>query len=105
MGKKDEVRGKKRIEQAKRLEYFPSDRIPFLNTDVAVLADRFTFKHYYENYKSRGFSEVIWAVQEIEKANYLPKGSITPELFMRVAQSLGYDPYKYTGLEEEEDEE
>lgn len=100
-----EMVGKKRIEQVKRLEYFPKNRIPFLGTETAANLDRMTFKHYLQNFKDRGFKEVTWACAEVEKNNYLPSGSIDPELFITVAKSLGYDPYKYSGLDDDDDYE
>lgn len=91
-----------RQEQAQRMERFPENRIPFYSSDAAANYDRYTFRHYMENYKEKGFLEVVWACHEIEKSNYLPDGSIDPERFMLVAKSLGYDPYTYS--EDEEDE-
>lgn len=91
-----------RQEQAKRMEQFPEDRIPFYSSEAAANYDRYTFRHYMENFKENGFSEVVWACRELERSNYLPDESISPERFMLVAKSLGYDPYTYSKEEDEE---
>lgn len=93
-----------RLEQAQRMEHFPDSRIPFYSSETAANYDRFTFRHYMKYFKTEGFREIIWACREIEKSNYLPAESVTPERFMTVAASLGYDPYGPYANEEDEDE-
>lgn len=93
-----------RLEQAQRMEHFPDSRIPFYSSETAANYDRFTFRHYMKYFKTEGFKEILWACREIEKANYLPAESVTPERFMAVAASLGYDPYSPYADEEDEDE-
>lgn len=90
-----------RKEQAERLERCPENRIPFYSSESAAYCDRKAFQQYMENFKANGFSEVVRACREIEKNNYLPAESITPERFLAVAKSLGYDPYEYAEEEEE----
>lgn len=93
-----------RLEQAQRMEKFPDGRIPFYSSEAAANYDRYTFRHYMKHFKTDGFKEIIWACREIEKSNYLPAESVTPERFMLVAASLGYDPYSPFADEEDEDE-
>lgn len=93
-----------RLEQAQRMERFPDGRIPFYSSETAANYDRYTFRHYMKYFKTEGFREIIWACREIEKSNYLPAESVTPERFMTVAASLGYDPYGPYANEEDEDE-
>lgn len=92
-----------RLEQAQRLERCPANKIPWYSSETAALNDRYVMKRYMKNYKNGGFKEIIRACRDIEKNNYLPADSIAPERFLLAAKDLGYDPYKYS--EDDEDDE
>lgn len=99
------VKAQIRLEQAQRLERFPENRIPWYSSETAAINDRFALRKYMEDFKTGGFRVLVNACREIEKNNYLPTGSITPERFLAVAKSLGYDPYMPTDGEEDEEYE
>lgn len=79
-------------DQIARMRHFPKDRIPFYSSPVAVAMDTRAFKYYHDRYKLVGDSCVRWCITEVERANYLPPGTISPELFIKTANSLGWDP-------------
>lgn len=95
---KDEIR----LEQAKRLEHCPEDRLPWYSSETAAINDRYVLKRYVKEYQQRGFRALTSVCREIEHNNYLPVGSVTEERMMKVAKNLGYDPYN--DYEDEEDE-
>ena len=78
--------------QIERMRNFPKDRIPFYSSPVSVANDTRTFNYYRTHYRMSGASCVRWCIVEIERSNYLPPGTITPELFIKTANSLGWDP-------------
>lgn len=48
---KDEIR----LEQAKRLEHCPDDRLPWYSSETAAVNDRYVLKRYVKEYQQRGF--------------------------------------------------
>lgn len=92
------------LEQAQRLERWPTDRIPWYSSETATVNDRYVLNRYMKNFKTGGFRVLTRACREIEQNNYLPVGSISEERFLTVAKSLGYDPYMVDDYEEDEDE-
>lgn len=76
--------------QEVRQSYFPPDRIPFYNSKNAVTGDIEVF-YFYEKH---GDSVAGWCSNQIAENNYLEKGSVTREVFINTAKSLGYFPRK-----------
>ncbi len=71
------------VDQARRAQRFPANRIAFLGTETAAEADKATFKAF-----QYGNISVSTACKRIAETNLLEK--VTEEQFLNECELLGY---------------
>ncbi len=71
--------------QEKRIEKFPEDRIPFYSGGTAVQEDRKNMMSY-----QRGEIGIQRLCRLIEKSNFLPEDSVSPEMMRNELRHIGY---------------
>ena len=71
--------------QEKRIEKFPEDRIPFYSGGTAAQEDRKNMMSY-----QRGEIGIQRLCRLIEKSNFLPEDSVSPEMMRNELRQIGY---------------
>lgn len=71
--------------QEKRFETFPEDRIPFYNGGTAIQEDQRNMLSY-----QRGEIGIQRLCRLIEKSNFLPERSVSPEMMRNELRHIGY---------------
>lgn len=71
--------------QEKRFETFPEDRIPFYNGAAAIQEDQRNMLSY-----QRGEIGIQRLCRLIEKSNFLPERSVSPETMRNELRHIGY---------------